>query len=276
MSYTTANLLTSIKNRAFFPVGQDTFEDSDLLDIASEIIETDLLPKLMQARQEFFVVYNTLTTTKRTTDTYPWIRIPERAVGQAIICLKDDNDDPVHPTDYWVEGSKIYLDEGAAGNSYRVYFYLRPGKLVETADAGLITAIDTATGIITVTPPSTFTTSKEYDFVRAKAGFDTLSTNLTASAVGATTMTFTAADLPSELAVGDYVCLADQTPIPQIPVEWFGYLGLLTAIQVLEDLGDTDAAAVAQKKLARIEKNCLSLVQPRIEKRSKAIKPPEY
>ena len=36
MAYTNTNLLASIKDRAFFPVGQDTFEDDDILRIASE------------------------------------------------------------------------------------------------------------------------------------------------------------------------------------------------------------------------------------------------
>jgi hypothetical protein len=79
------------------------------------------------------------------------------------------------------------------------------------------------------------------------------------------------ADRPSELAVGDYIALADESPIPQIPVEWFSYLALLTAVQTLESLGDSDAAQLVAQRLQKIEKNALSLISPRIKRKSKAI-----
>lgn len=276
MAYTNSILLSSIKRRALIPNSQQTFQDDELLDMASEVIESFVMPLILQSRQEFYVTYDDIAITKRSSDNFGWIRIPQRAIGQSIVEVRNTNDYPLDSTDYWVEGSKIYFGDASSG-TYRVYYYIRPSKLVEVSECGRITDINTTTGEITVSSvPSDFTTSLEYDFVRGKASFDTLGRNLTASAVGASSITFTASDLPSELVVGDYVATSDESPIPQIPVEWFNYLAQLTAVQVLESIGDHEAMKLAAAKLEKMEKHMLSLISPRIEKKAKAIVRPFY
>jgi hypothetical protein len=172
---------------------------------------------------------------------------------------------------YWVEGNKLYFNEGAS-DSYRIYYYLRPGKMVKVSECAKISTI-TSGSLSCVSVPTAWSTSDRFDLVRAKEGFDTLAQTLTATFVeaGSSKLIFTATDIPSELAVGDYISLADETCIPQIPVEWRSYLALLTAVQILESLGEFEAAKIAAQRLQRVEKNVLSMIQPRIERKSKAI-----
>jgi hypothetical protein len=118
--------------------------------------------------------------------------------------------------------------------------------------------------------PSTFTTSLKYDFLRSKSGFDPLAITKTATAVGTTSITFAAADLPTGLAVGDYVVIEDTSPVPQIPVDWYSYLSHLVAIQVLETV-DQENAALLTKALPKMKANALSKIAPRIVKKSKSI-----
>lgn len=271
MAYTNTTLLDQIKQRAAIPISQNTFENQDILDLASEIIETELLPKILQAKQEFYVTYDDIATTKESSDNYAWIRIPSRAVGQSIISVCDPDDDTeIDRTDYWVEGSKIYFNEGVSSETFRIRYYLKPSKLVTLTSVATISAINSGTISVSAIP-SDYTTADKYDFVRASPGYDSLAISKTCSSISSPDMSFTASDVPSELAVGDYVCMADESPVPQIPVEWFSYLAQLTAVQILESIGDNEAATVAVKRLARMEKNVLSLISPRVEKKSKAI-----
>jgi len=272
MAYTTVQLLESIEKRAAIPISQSTFTNPQILGLASEAIETELLPKIIKAKQDFYITYEDISLSKGTGDNHSWIRIPFRAVGQSIVSISNPiNDCEIDASSFWVEGSKIYF-ENPSLSSYRIRYYLRPSKLVETSSVGTITAIDTATGIVTVSSaPSDYTTSITYDFVRANPGYDTLAINKTCSLVSSNNLTFTASDLPSELAVGDYLCASDESPVPQIPVEWFAFLAQLVAVEILTDLGDHGSADKAASRLKRMEDNVLSLISPRIENKPKAI-----
>jgi hypothetical protein len=108
--------------------------------------------------------------------------------------------------------------------------------------------------------------------VRGKAGFDLLAKDLTATVPTSPTtqVVFATTDLPSELEIGDYVCLSDQSPVPQIPVEWFAYLAHYTAAAVLESLGDMDGAKKIEARLPKLRSNALSLISPRAQNKSKA------
>jgi hypothetical protein len=214
-------------------------------------------------------VWEDLTPTD--SDPYPYIRVPERAIGQSIIGIFDpDSDYEISPTSYYIENSKIYmLDESIIPR--RVRYYLRPGTLVEVSSCGTISSINRTSGEIGfATLPYTFTSSLTYDLVRGKAGFDLLGKDLT-GVVSGNTFTLPVADIPEELQVGDYLCIADTSPVPQIPIEWFSYLAQHTAASILDSLGDFDAAKKIESKLKHMRDNALSLISPRIQKKGKAL-----
>ena len=275
MAYTTEDLLLSVKRKALIPESQDTFEDSEILDIASEQIETKIFPEVCRARQDFYIVSELCTVTKGSSDKYGYLYIPKRASGMSILDMKDSNYSYLRDSDYFIEGNKIMFWDKADGTSIRVYYRLRPGKLVETT--ACMTSTSSASGVIgAATVPSTFTASETYDFVKVNPGFDTLAINISATSVGTSDITFTSTNVPSTFAVGDYVCLADESPVPQIPIEWFAYLSHLTAIAILESIGDYENAGKLEGKLPEMKANALSLIAPRVKNKSKAIVSSEY
>jgi hypothetical protein len=271
MSYTTSTLLEKIKRIAAVPVSSGTFDDPEILELANDAIQSDILPDVLKARQEFYVMWEDLTPVD--SDPYPYIRVPERAVGRSIIGVYDPDDDyEESPLNYYIEGDKIYfVDESL--DPRRIRYYIRPANLVELTSCSTITGITnngTTTDIVVSSVPSSYSSNLTYDLVRGKAGFDLLKKDISLSIVG-TTFTVSTTDIPSELQVGDYVCLADTSPVPQIPVEWFTYLANHTAALILESIGDMDAASKIEKKLSVMRKNALSLISPRAEKRGKPI-----
>lgn len=233
----------------------------------------------MEVREEYLVVNEDVTVTAGTSEYY----IPERAVGgklrdvafadgnggyKPLTRLEPENIDVITSDSsgiggYYLLGNKIVL-AGSPSGTMRVSYYQRPNRVVATTAVGEITAINTSTRVVTVsTVPSTFTTSLSYDFVKGKPGFDTLGKDFSASAVGASSVTFSST-LPTGLAVGDFVCLAQETPVAQLPVELHSLLAQRVSATILHALGDPKAKA-AYELAADMEKRLLKILSPRTE-----------
>lgn len=274
-AYTSTELLASLKRRGLIPSSASTFAATDFYKIVDEETQTYIVPLLMETREEYLVATEDVTVTAGTESYY----IPERAIanklrdvtfdGRSMIRLEPENLDSVStdisgPGGFYLQGNAIVLPNTASG-TMTVSYYQRPNRVVATSSVGEITAINTGTGAVTIgTPPSAFTTSITYDFVKGKPGFDTLAKDLTATAVGVSSVTFTPANLPTGLAVGDFVCIAKETPIAQVPVELHPLLSERVAATVLHALGDAKAEA-HYRVAADMEKRILKMLQPRTE-----------
>jgi hypothetical protein len=277
-AYTATQLLLSLKARGLIPTTDETFSATDFLRFVNEEVQTYIVPLLLSVREDYLVTYSDLSVTSGT-DAYD---IPERAVAsklRGVFYLSGSTYQPLPrieleaahlesvtgtPSAYYLRANKIVLVPSPSGSStLRLHYYQRPNRVVETSAVGEITAINTGTRVVTLSAscPSTFATSVTFDLVKGKAGFDTLGKDLAVSAVGASSVTFTAT-LPTDLAVGDFVCLAQETPIPQIPVELHPLLSERVTTTVLKALGDSKATyAVAEQ----MERKLIEVLSPRVE-----------
>lgn len=289
-SYTTTQLLATIKNKALIPTNQVTFTNPNILIIANEEMQTAIVPMIMAVREEFFVTYKDFTISDL--GTAAGYRIPTRAVGTKLRDLTYVNGTqevqiPLMPEDEvnnqgsgyqtfnqfvaFIRANKIFLKPatGLAG-TLRQYFFLRSSDLVETNAVGRIDSIDTVLKqVVLGNVPSTFTINTSYDFVMANPGFDILTQDITPTGVASSTFTFT--DLPVDLAVGDYLCLAGESPVPMIPVEYIPVLAQRVIVRILEALGDLNGVSTARAKLEELEKYAQGLISPRVEGEPKKI-----
>ena len=80
MAYTTENLISAIERRSFAPANQSTFTTAEILSIAGEELRAFVLPKVLAAREEYFV-YTKDTTLVADQKDYA---IPERAFGNVL------------------------------------------------------------------------------------------------------------------------------------------------------------------------------------------------
>jgi hypothetical protein len=175
------------------------------------------------------------------------------------------------PNSFYVEGSNLvlYPTPSSTADTLRIYYFIRPSKLVTNAECAVITAIDTATNTLTVSPPTGWTTADTFDLVKGSAHFDILGMDLAAGTVGASSIVFSAT-LPTTLAVGDYVSLAGETCFPMLPPE--GHVALVQAAvtAALESMGDPSAAVSAQKAAALMG-SFQSILKTRIQGAPKAL-----
>lgn len=290
-SYLTSDLLATIKTKALIPTNQVTFTNANLLSMADDELQSAIVPIIMDVREEYFVTYKDFTVSN--SGTAAGYRIPSRAVGTKLRDLTylvgtQENSVPIIPADevpYGTQGgyqpyntlvgflraNKVFLQppQGLSG-TLRMYFFQRPSNLVETTAVGRIDSIDTNTGeVVLGNVPSTFVSSINYDFVMAQPGFDILELDVVPTGISGSTFTFSS--LPAGLQVGDYLCLAGESPVPMIPVEFISVLAQRVIVRVLEAIGDANGVATAKAKLIELEKFAQGLISPRVEGEPKKI-----
>lgn len=288
MPYLTSDLVASVKRRANVPTSQITFSLPDFYALADEEIRSKLMPLVLKNMQEFYV---------RTYD-YPLTSnqarylIPTRAIAsglrdvQIVNSANDESRTPLErlsPEDlytsissssfrvtiqkngFYLEGNTVvvYPKPKTTSNLLRLSYYCRPNQLVDVSACGLITAINTATNQITlVAIPTTFSISTPMDFVKANPGFECSAIDQFPTALAGNVLTF--ASLPVDVSVGDYVCLAGQTCVVQVPVELQPLLFQYVVVRLLESNGDSTGLREAMSELAKLEENAQLLIAPRV------------
>jgi hypothetical protein len=293
VDYTTTALLASIRRRAMLPSASATgTADADLLAIANEELQSWLVPLLLAAKSRHLIRRYTVSTTAGTA---PY-RIPSRSILSSVAEVEivtasgavrnlalhdlsekaDLSSQNGTPTGFYLEGQNVYLTPTpATSETLRISYFIRPNELVATSAVATITVINTGTGALTTsaTVPGTFSTSQRYDLVTAKSSFESLAIDLTASVASGTTVTFSAADLPSGLAVGDYICLAEQSPTPQVPADLHSLLSQRVAVKILEALGDFEGMSRAQKALDEMAEAARQTLAPRVDGEARVVAP---
>jgi hypothetical protein len=282
-AFTTTYLLESLKRRGMLPTTSETLDAEDFLLTADGEMQSYILPLLLSVREEYLVAEKDISIVSGTAS----YDIPARAVGSKLrevrilsgsdyVALSRIEPERVettaasaYPGGYKIQGNKLVLvPTPNTSGTLRVTYFQRPNRLVGTTSVGEITAINTGTGVVTCSDiPTTFTTSLTYDFIKGTPGFDSLNIDKACTAVttGASgTITFATANLPSDLAVGDFVCLAQESPIPQIPVELHPLLAQRVTAKCLEALGD-DKAVLAMQVSEEMRKGALTLLENRVE-----------
>jgi hypothetical protein len=295
MSYLTSDLITAIKRRAAVPTSQVTFTNTDFLALTDEEIRSKMVPLILKTQEEYFIrLYDYAVTANQA-----GYLIPTRAIANKLrnVQIVDSNNDlnradlerlspedlfsgysgsayvTIQKSGFYLEGNKVVLfpTPNQTQSLLRLSYYCRPNVLVETTDCAKVTAIDTTNKQITVDAlPSTISTSTPLDFVKANPGFECSAIDQTPTNIAGMVLTFASA-LPSDLAVGDYVCLAGQSCVVQIPVELQPLLTQYVVVRVLSAQGDSQALADAGKELQKLEENALLLISPRVDGKAKRV-----
>lgn len=285
---TSEDIIESAKRRASIPESQVTFQREDFLDIANEEMAIGLVPTILQFHEEYFVYAEDVPLVSGQLR-YP---IPYRAIGNRLrqISFLDSAGsefemtriDPEYIFDFssavsasWprrfkIEGGDVVIQAGNTSTltgTLRLRYFLRPNNLVTIDRGAQIASIDTNTGLITFTAPCPdhFSSSLLYDFNRTKSDHRILAFDIPIISVGTSSITLDPTDIPSNLVVGDYVCQAGETVIPNIPTDLHVVLAHRVAARCLEALGDTQGLQNANAKLQEMEVRTGSLIDNRVE-----------
>lgn len=293
--YLSTDLITSVKRRCNVPTSQVTFTSTDFLALADEEVRCKLVPLVLKHMEEFYVTILDQSITANQSA----YAIPTRAIGMALrdvqIVSSVDTDTRVplerlSPEDlyagitgnvrylikkngFYLQGNSVVLyptPSAATLDLLRMSYYMRPNQLVAVDTCGLIQSINTTLNTVTVvTLPSNITTNTLVDLVKAQPGFECTAIDQTITNIASTTLTF--ASLPSGLAVGDYVCQAQQSCVVQVPAELQPLLFQYVVVRVLSAQGDNTNLKAAVAELDSLEKSAGLLLAPRVSGKVKRV-----
>lgn len=271
-AYLADDLLDAVRDEGFLPTA-DEASAARLFGIMNREQRTYLSHVLLSAREEFQTAETEIALDGSTR--YP---VPSRAIGAKLkqVLIRDaaGNETPLHPAplgkkalaspagtgQYALRGLYVELFDTTSIGTLVLRHYRRFNKLVPAAECAEITAIG-ATVTIDVVPTGWATTATPYDFIQASPHFDVLGTDISATRAS---LVLTPSSVPADLAVGDYVALAGESPICNAPLELHD---LLVARAVyMYWLGQKDpAAAAAKERFVELERIILPLISPRVE-----------
>lgn len=293
MAITTTEFLASVKRNVTMPSNQVRFDDTDILAMADEQMQVLILPIMTSLRQEFFVVRKDVTVVAGQTE----YKIPYRSVGRTLreIKVTDTSNTNVYTVPYVLPEDTQFFNYGNSTNTgdirgytirgdnvvvlpipasgttqvIQMFYELAPSKLIVASAAGVVSSVDTGTGVVTMSAAvDGFATGQEMDLVDGESGNSVIAIDITNTNVSSTNVTFTAADLPTApnaLKAGDYVCLANQSPVLQIPNEGAMVLVQAVTVKLLEAQGDFEGMGNAERKLAQNIEAFEKIVTPRVE-----------
>ena len=223
----TTELISALKICGSFPTSNDLFSTSDFLVLMNMQLKSDITPMMLKLNEEFFLQTKDFSIVAGST-----YRIPTRAIGAKMrdLSLVDaagnvtsiarlfEEDRPNNNSGYYMLRNSIELSTDITDPTLRMKFFSRPNTLVTTASCGKVVSINSGANTVVVdAAPSTFSVTVLCDFVQNLNPYDLLGLDLALTSVSGTTLGFSA--LPSGLAVGDWVCLATESPVPMVPDE---------------------------------------------------------
>lgn len=296
-------LIDSVRLRTMAPDDVSVFTDDEILDIIDEEMQVQVLDKLAKLHGENLTI--SVDVPRNSSGNYT---IPYRALGNKLrdVSLVTGNQiyelaqisigelpDFTYASGYYnnldvfyVENNQIKLvNQDRSFDNLRIRYYLRPSYLTKVERAGIISSIDKDENAGTVTLSlsqvgKTFALDEAYDIVAKRApnkirGFDLDPVSLTTT-TGAGNIVFNLSDVEGfidDVEVGDYVSLAEETPVPNIPTEMHPLLAQAAAVNLLESMTDTEALQNATVRLEKIADSVQFLIDERVELAPKKIKP---
>jgi hypothetical protein len=296
LTYLGNDLLESIRNIAMVgKTGATGSKDADLLRHASEGIREYLVAEIAALREEYYVVREREALVSGTSI----YRIPSRAMWDKLTNLwvvrggatgdrhkvnpldkaeldKYNDSGADFPRGYVVDGNWIRMipDTSSAYTGDLEWVYMiRSGDIVLATEARQITAVTPATKQVTVAAiPSSWSSASIFDVHSAYGGADYKMWGQTVSAASGTNITFTneidgSVFGTKELAVGDWVCLENESALPGVPRELYPIVARIAAMHWAEAIGnDKKFRAHAEVVKAYMKQN-LRTMEVRVEEK---------
>lgn len=299
MFFDTEDLVSAAKRSEFFPVSQTTFTDpDDLIAFANEEMLTKIVPAILSVRQDYFLAQSVVQMRSYLNH----YALPERAIGndlKDLFYLPDSGSIDVRysiprrqvhdlgavsssfgssPTAFYLKSDEVVIAPtpgSISGSDGLLYFYfMRPSKLVPTAQCGKITAISSAGGTTTFTVNADLTTLVSsgglIDVLTGRSPFRLPAVDVAITAIAANSIDVATSDVTDESGtlvarVGDFLCPAQTACIPMIPQEFHPILAELICFRALKALGATQHLQVLASNVKDMMAGAMKLISTRVE-----------
>lgn len=270
------------------PLSNETFDPSEIISLANDEMLVSVLKVLLATRGGYYSFYEDFASNQ--TGLY---LIPSDATAGALENVEIVQNETIIQVSQ-VEESEQFSTNSPTSTSYsffmkgnyvqilpippvgdvRLWFSKRPSLIVPISACGRITVIDVSVpGFTTLTlsnVPSTFVVDGLLDVVGDQPPFNIFGDGVV-SAISGTDVTLIGEI--TEVTVGDWLCLHNQTCIPQVPVEFRPVLEQSVVRIVYELQGMEKKATTAGNKLKELISDVKTLITPRVKSQTKIVNP---
>ena len=294
MIFLTDQMLIHIKQKAGITAGTVGLTDADILNIATRRLQIDIANEILDKKEEYLLTGQAIPLVAN----QDYYRIPYRSLGSTIRHIyyvsgngtarfplnrmyhEDLESVPPslnysEPRAFLLEGSNIRLipsvGSTANGTIYIEYFF-RPNQLVSTIYCRQIASLDIVNQIATFTSmPSQLASGTTFDIINHISGNEVIQFDVTGT-VTSNTITFTT-PLSNFISVGNWVALAQQSPVPNIPEEFQQLLLAYTVLDIEQIRGSQSGIQVAQQDIMALRKAVSDLTRNRVQSKPELVIP---
>lgn len=282
--YTTNTLIEAIKLKGMIPTSQNTINTENFITFINEEMDLGVLPHIL-AYHEDNLTRSEVVSLETGIKKYA---IPSRAIGNKLsdVYLMDSNgnlqeltrvsngdladynrDTETYPAGFYLEGDSIVLlATPTSSDKLKFIYHLRPNRLVQESRAAKILEIG-ANSVTVGSLPSIMTIGAKCDIIKSRSPHSCAAIEVTIAEIntvdGKHQVVFDSNI--SNVKVGDYLNLSEETIIPQVPPELHGLLAQRVVARCLEALGDSNGLQAANAKIAELEQKTGALIDNRVE-----------
>lgn len=282
-TYTTADLLSLIQLLGHVPQSNSTFTSANLLTLSDLVMRTSIAAQLKNVNEGYWQTFEEFTQTSDGIYT-----MPSGAVASGTYSIQIRNGQAIWPVSkqsigemttttypsmgnyaYTIQGNTIRVLPAQFGGVLRITYERRPSKLVTTSACAQVAGV--AGQVVTVNSlPSGWVVGDALDLQASQPQFDVLASGEITNING---LDVTLDCDLTALAADDYLCLADQSCIPQVPVEFHPLLAQEVVCKIYELQGYMDKLGAAKKVLEEMRNNLTALITPRTQTNAPVINP---
>ena len=291
----TQALVSSVYRGVLSPNAQNAQQPSDVINFLDQEMRTTIVPLVLAAQEEFWVtnydqpvlqgVYNYTIPKRAAFATWRDVVFVDNAGLEINLSMlspeylkltyPSGGNAPLYVFGFVLQNDQIILYPNTAGTptqyKLRMKIKRRPNNLTQTTNCAQIVAPpNPSTKVVTVNAvPAGWAATDIFDIIPNSPQFTSLKDDQTITLINVNNLTFTS--LPPLMQVGDWVCPAQMSCIPQVPYDMFPLLVQRGIIRVLESLGDTQNLTVAERRYQDMAVDFARTVSPRIDGTPKKI-----
>lgn len=283
------NIINGIKARSIFATNQITIDTDQLLSFLNSIIQLDVVSLIDSCNQEFFVRSSDVPVVASQSK----YKIPYRAMGRTLrdlkyvdssgssrnmvlIDIKDISFTGQSFGAFYFKGDSVIVvpdvpSQVSPTGALQMWYKLKPNAPCLLEDSAKVVSI--ASPDITVDQvPTNLTAGTNVDFIQGQEGCDIYDFDIPIVDINLNTLTFDPADIPADLQVGDYISLAQTSPvINMVPSECQPLIENKTAKLLLASIGDMAGSTQFDGWINDYEEMIQKMIQPRTDGNPKVI-----
>lgn len=282
IDYTIDALIDNIKIISSVPSSQNLFSKDKFVKLANNQLFSKMVPYIMSFRSDYFLTEKEMKLSSLEDGTF---KLPIDSIGLKLKDIYIKNIKTPLPylsineikhtnrKGYYIRGNEVVINRYQDINSdytLKVAYYRRPNYLVSSSVCGKVLSIIEGSNQLVLNLFPNYEVGTKLCCISSEPGFDIKYSDTSLLAIDGFTITLE--DI-SKIKIGDWICLDNTSPIPQIPVETMPLFEQMIVIKIMEAMNDRHGLENAKADYQDMEKQVRMTLFPRVDDSYKKVLP---